>query len=347
MSENVTNNKPEDTIDYSQLSYDEVKEIVSTVAEKDELNRKKEAVRNQQVNIMKSSVKGDMADDALDILQTKLDEFVELDDLKKYLNGPVTDPNVKKRINEFFMDESGNEVEINSEGRTEGEELEFKRGLILYFKENDYYIEKIDEELKKMEEATEEFNVNMSNLLASIKDDLLNYANFLEDEADGMEVNSPQEEKIKKSKLSKAASIKNGYTFSNLIELVENNPKIIDNALYDFKHEERIKNIGKRYSDKLKTNNINFNLFNLLSDDIHDSLEYRTLPLDEYPNGLENFAVFFIIRCMAMGFNNKEDIVFHATAEVTLSKLMNNELDGEIADMVKGSLIKLLSYFDK
>lgn len=347
MSENVTNNKPEDTIDYSQLSYDEVREIVSTVAEKDELNRKKEAVRSQQVNIMKSSVKGDMADDALDIIQTNLDGFEDLDTLKHFLSGPVTDPDVKKRINTFFTDESGNEVEINSEGRTEGEELEFKRGLILYFKENDYYIEKIDEELQKMEEATEEFNVNMSNLLASIKDDLLNYANFLEDDAGNMEVTSPQEEKIKKSKLSKAASIKNGYTFSNLIKLVEDNPKIIDNALYDFKHEERIKNIGKRYSDKLKTNNINFNLFNLLSDDIHDSLEYRTLPLDEYPSGLENFAVFFIIRCMAMGFNSKEDIVFHATAEVTLSKLMNNELDGEIADMVKDSLIKLLNYFDK
>lgn len=347
MSENVENNINTNTINYDQLNFDEVSKIVSTVAEKDDLLRRKESMKIQQKNMLESTIKGDIAGEALDIIQENLDEFIGLEDLQKYLKGPVTDPNVKKRINNFFTDEHGNLLEANVKYETEGEELEFKRRLILYFKENDYYLEKIDEEIQNIEKATQEFNVDMTNLLASIKDDLLNYACFLEDEADSIEPKTKEEEKIKKSKLAKAASIKNGYNFNNLIELIEKNPKIIDNALYDFRHEERIKSIGQRYTSKLNTNNIKFDLFGLLSDDIHESLEYLALPKDEYPSGLENFAVFFIIRCMSMGLNTKEDITFHATAQVTLSKLMKNELCGDALTMVKISLIKLLSYFDK
>ena len=105
--------------------------------------------------------------------------------------------------------------------------------------------------------------------------------------------------------------------------------------------------IGERYARKLKTAKINFNLLSLIADDIHGSLEYRTIPQGDYPEGLENFTVFFIVRAMSMGLTTPEDITFHASAQIALNKFVDNTLDPDIIEYMRKNIIKFLSYFDE
>ena len=145
--------------------------------------------------------------------------------------------------------------------------------------------------------------------------------------------------------LKKAHAIRCAYTLENMIELVESHPGIISNAKKDFRSENMIRQTGDRYMKKLRTARINFTLAPLLSDDIHDSLEYRVLPQGDYPAGFENFTVFFIIRSLAVTLPAKEEVTFHAAVYTAFTQLINGEMDEDVADMVKRSIVKFLSYF--
>ena len=66
-------------------------------------------------------------------------------------------------------------------------------------------------------------------------------------------------------------------TDRSLIELIDKHPSIVKNALSDFRSDVKIKEIGKRYSAKLKTAKIDFNLFTLLSDSL-SFVSFESLP---------------------------------------------------------------------
>lgn len=334
-----------ESIDFSGKDFEETQRFINTSAKISSLQKHAEEGKDKQTKLIESTIKGD---DANDIIQEHLSKFETPDDLGKYLSGKVTDPKIKERINSFFTNEETGEVlELvdKSTGKTESDELTFKRDLLFYFKENDYYLAKIDEEIEKMNQATEEFNTNMTSALNPLKDNILAYSEYLIQESNIEDTDDAETRKLKTARHKKAIAIRSGYTFENLIEIINEHPSIVSNSLRDFHTESNIQRIGERYAHKLKSNGIEFNLFPLLSDDVKDSLEYRTLPIGEYPEGLENFTVFFIIRSMSMSLTSKEDIVFHASAQIALSKLMDGTLDPDVAETVKSNIQKLLSYF--
>lgn len=334
------------TIDFESKDFEETQKLLSTTAKLGGLRNQVADVHAQKSSILNASV----GDDNNDVIQKHLDKFDTVESLEKYLDGKVTDNKVADRINEFFTnDETGEVLTLldNDNIKSESDELEFKRGMLLYFKQNDYYISKIDEEIAELDKATKELNDDLSTALNPLKDNILAYAEYLEKQSVIEDTDDDVTKSKKRKTAKKAKAIRSGYTFDNLIELIETHPSIIDNALKDSKNDDKIREIGKRYQSKLNNKNITFNLFQLLNDDIHNSLEYCTLPIGDYPAGLENFTVFFIIRAMSMGLTTDEDVTFHASVQVALTRLKDGTLDEEVADTVKESMIKLLNYFDK
>ena len=332
-------------VDFSSKDFEKTQEILKSTAKLNTLIKDEANIKNQKNEVLNQAVK----EDNDDIIQKHLDVFETYQELENYLKGDLKDEEVAKRINSFFTnDETGEVLELNTDDvdtKSETDELDFKRGMLLYFKQTDYYTAKIDEEIENINRVTEELTSEISNALDPLKDNILGYAEYLEQESRINEDDTDEVKTKKRANAKKAKAIKSGYTLDNLIELIEKHPNIVNNALAEFRNEDKVKLVGKKYAAKLKTAKVDFNLFGLLSDDIHESLEYRCLPLGEYPEGLENFTVFFIIRSMSMGLTTKEDMVFHASVQICLNRLMEGTLDDEVADRVKASIIKFLNLF--
>ena len=161
--------------DFEGKDFEETQKMISATARLNSLNGELDSIKNQKNNILSASIAND-SNVAEDVIQMHLDKFEDIKSLQVYLTGDVNNEKVKNRINEFFTNDETGEVLVMAEGnkgRTEADELEFKRGLLLYFKENDFYLQKIDEETAKLEEATREFNSNMSKALNPLKDNIL------------------------------------------------------------------------------------------------------------------------------------------------------------------------------
>lgn len=344
--ENTTPVKETKEIDFSSKDFEVTQQLLQNTAKLNTLGDNVNQIQKQKDVIVKSAIGED--ENSSDIIQEHLDKWEDHKKLAEYLKGSLKERQVKDRINSFFTnDETGEVLEMTfSETRkSEEEQLTFKRDFLLYIKQSDDYMKLIDKEVEELNRSTDELSSDIAAALDPLNDNILAYAEYLEREAVIEEGDSREEVKRKTGLAKKAKSIKSGYTFENLFELIEEHPTIVDNALRDFKNEQRIKEIGKRYAAKLRTAKVDFNLFALISDDIHKSLEYRCLPKGDYPDGLENFAVFFIIRAMAMGLNKKEDIVFHASVQISLSRLMDGTLDEDVAIRLKESIINLLNKF--
>lgn len=328
-------------IDFKSKDFEKTQDLLNMRAKTDAMINQAKEINEQKASVL-SNVDGKDNDD---VIQMHLDKFDTYEALDTYLKGNLNDSKVQERIDEFFTNEETGDVLVlgNMDTiRTVHDEYDFKRAMLLYFKQNDEYLAKIDEEVEKLNETTAELSKDISTAMNPLNDNILAYAEFLDQEAD----NVPDSEIIKRREMKKKSyAIRSGYTFEKLIRLVEDHPSIVKNALSDFRSETKIREIGTRYAKKLKNANISFSLFNLLSNDIHDSLEYKCLPVGDYPEGLENFTVFFIIRSMAMGLSTKEDVTFHASVQISLTRLMKGDLDDDVATTLKDSIVKLLKLF--
>ena len=389
--------KGADIIDFSSADFEKTRKLITNKAQLNSMRDRVSAVRKQKHEIASHSfqnlknVSVGNVDGGIntpdEVIQYHLDQWESFEKLNKYLEGPVTDKTVKERIESFFEHPETHEV-LTLSGETavknEADELQFKRGMILHFKQNDEYMAKIDEEVKKLDEATSELTENINKALDLNSNTLYKYMEFLiensekatdenilaesyrkylideaakehtvleETELDrDIKKKLPtlivEDQKRKRADLKKARAIRAAYTLENMIDLVEQKPSIITNSLNDFRSDARLSDIGKRYQSKLKNSKINLDLFGFLSDDPKENLEYKVIPLDEYPVGLEGFTVFFIIRSLSMSLPNKDDEVFHSAIYITLGQIMSDKMDDETAAIMKEGIKKFLSYFE-
>lgn len=343
-------------IDFSGKDFEQTQKLLNLNAQKSSMLKELEDVRKQKRQITGEAfaepkmvnITGNGLNNPEDVIDYHLDKYT-FEELQKYLGGDIKDNKaLHARIDEFFTNPETEEVlelRDNSEVKNTTQEYDFKRGLLLYFKQNDEYMKGIDEEIQKLNQATEDMNEELSAALNPLKDNIYGYAQYLEDHNQPNEGDDSNTKKIKEMNRKKARAIRSGFTLENMIELVEKCPSIKKNALSDFKKDSRIRDIGARYASKLKTSKIDFNLFKLITDDPKESLEYRALPLDDYPAGLEGFTIFFIIRSLSMSLPDPVDATFHASVQVVYTQLLEGTLDPEIADIVRNSIKKFLSYF--
>ena len=343
----MTDNTNNDIMDFDGKDFEATQKLLSDTSKINSINKEIEKAKTQKSEVVNDAIDDD---DAEDVIQMHLDKFETIEELEKYLDGDVKVPEVAAKVNEFFTnDDTGLVLELkkNPNAKTELDELEFKRAMLLYFKQNDYYTKKMDEEIEKMNIEMEEANRELKEALNPLKDNILAYAEYLKSKSEILDSDDVKTVKVKKANAEKADAIKYGYTLQNMIDLIEKNPSIIDNALNDFRKDTKVMEIGERYGRKINSQKIGFNLFSLLSDDIHDSLEYHVLPQGDYPEGLEGFTVFFIIRSMAMGLTTNKDKIFHASVNISLTRLMEGSLDPEVAETLTDAIKRFLSYFNK
>ncbi len=351
--------EPKELPEFSEKDFEETQKMLNASSKLRHLRRDAEDVKKQKHGITRASFKdlktigvGDAAkfQSPDDVIQYHLDKWETAEELESYLKGSVKDPKVKERINNFFENPVTHEVlelSNNTEVKNETQELEFKRGLILYFKQNDEYLKKIDEEVNRFNKEMDELTSEISTALNPLRDDVYSYSKVLTDMA--VIKDGDDEETIKKKTIEakRAKAIRSAFTLENMIELIESKPSIIYNSLRDFKNEQRLKDIGEHYAKKLKRCDISHDLFGFLSDDPKQSIEYTFLPLGDYPEGLEGFTVFFIIRSLSMSLPDKMDETFHSAVYIVLSQLLENKLNDEAKETLRNSMIKFLNKFRK
>ena len=346
---------PKVEVDFSGKDFEETQKLLNQTAKVNSLNRDIKEAKKERMRVIGETFKPgaenneeDKYPTSDDVIQYHLDKWETYESLERYLKGSLKDSKVATRINEFFTHPvTGEVLEMISNPRvkTDLHELDFKRGLILYFKRSDDYIAKIDKEVEKLNAAQAELDQGISEALNPLKDNILAYAEYLTANAKISEDDDADTIKRKRAELKKAQAIRNAYMLENLINLVTEKPGIIKNAVKDFRSELMIRQIGDRYRSKLRSADINFNLAPLLADDPHDSLEYKVLPQGDYPAGFENFTVFFIIRSLAVTLPAPEEVTFHAAVSVAFTQLINGTLNEDVADTMRRSITKFLSYF--
>lgn len=346
---------PKVEVDFSGKDFEETQKLLNQTAKVNSLNRDIKEAKKERMRVIGKTFKPgaenneeDKYPTPDDVIQYHLDKWETYESLERYLKGSLKDPKIATRVNEFFTHPvTGEVLEMISNPRvkTDLHELDFKRGLILYFKRNDNYIAKIDKEMEKLNAAQAELDQGISEALNPLKDNILAYAEYLTVNAKISEDDDADTIKRKRAESKKAQAIRNAYMLENLINLVTEKPGIIKNAVKDFRSELMIRQIGDRYRSKLRSADINFNLAPLLADDPHDSLEYKVLPQGDYPAGFENFTVFFIIRSLAVTLPAPEEVTFHAAVSVAFTQLINGTLNEDVADTMRQSITKFLSYF--
>ena len=116
-----------------------------------------------------------------DILHEKLKDW-KLEDLKSFIYAS------EKNTDTFFTnDDTGEVLTVNIETDDKGKILEFKRNLLIYLKTTDDTWEKIDDEYRKLDEATVEFNENVHEAIYQLSDSVLTYIGYMKDKAEVME----------------------------------------------------------------------------------------------------------------------------------------------------------------
>ena len=348
-------------IDFSGKSFEETQKLLNLTSKLREINNGAAAIKNQKHGIIEHSIAplktvsvnngdGPVINNPDDVLQYHLDKFNSAEELNRYLAGSVKSDEVKTRINEFFIHPiTGEMLVMNNENttlKTEEEELEFKRSLVIFFKQNDEYLSKIDEEQKKLDEAVNEMNRDIASVLNPLRDNIYGYATYLIDHAQPSDEDDIKTKSDKRRSMVKGIAIRSAYTLENMFKLIEDHPGIIGNSLMDFKSPDKVKEIGQRYIAKLHTAGIDFNLFMMLDDDPKKNLEYLALPKGTYKEGMEGFTIFFVIRSLAMSLPDEESIYFHAACHIAFSQLMNGKLDPSIADIMKKNITKFLKLFE-
>ena len=247
-------------------------------------------------------------------------------------------------VDSFFVNPLTNEpMEMTIDFESKQKELEFKRGLLVYFKSTQEAFDKIDEEYDKLDEATREMEVNVKEALSTLSDNVLAYIDMLKDRADAM-----TDEKKKKELLKTIKYIRSGYDFSIYADIIDEHPSVASRCVEELTKEVKIQEVGKRYASKLKSNKVRVSLIEFASD-IHSnkkSVEELVLIRDDQYI-IPDLLVFSLIRFYAMADWNDVNIrKSHASVCLVLRKLLANDMIEEVKKSVIDSIVAYLKKFN-
>lgn len=96
---------------------------------------------------------------------------------------------------------------------------------------------------------------------------------------------------LKKNEMRQAA-----FTFNFMLDLIHEHPKVVENTVWDYKHETRVRAVGERYGEQRGITKTGSALYAVISDDPNESLEAKFLNPTQYEKGYENLFVFALIR---------------------------------------------------
>ena len=298
---------------------------------KDQINKQ----RDQLVNSL-----GDITSDKQFIFD-RLEEYKDLDSLKAYLS---KDDNVRA----FFTNPvTGEELELNTANK-DHKSIEFRRDLLLYIKLSDIEIAKIDEEYKKLDEATQEFQEEIGESCNRLLDEVLTYSGYLKDKAEAM-----TDEKMKQRVIKSAEAIESGITLDVYFDTYKKYPSSLKRCKEELENEIKVSEIGARYLKKLDYTLLKnqratkVSLIPFVSDPEVNRLPFEKLVLspDEYTT--PDLFVYSLIRFYAMAdWNDMAVRQAHASIALTLRKLVTNKFDEELSSQIRAKIVEYLKMFE-
>ena len=270
--------------------------------------------------------------------------FIE-EELKKYsveeLEKKLKDDSF---VESFFVNPLTQEpMEMTVDFENKAKEMDFKRGLLVYFKSTQEAFSKIDEEYDKLDEATREMQANVKDALNTLSDNVLAYIELLSDKANDME-----DGKNKKALLKTIKYIRSGYDMSIYSEAIDEHPSIADRCVKELGKESDIQSFGKRYMSKLKTAKVRVSLIEFASDIQSNKKSFEELVLirdEQYI--VPDLFVYSLIRFFAMADWNDVDVrKAHASICLVIRKLLTNDMVEDVKAQVVDAIAAYLKKFN-
>lgn len=285
--------------------------------------------QNQKVNEFKKHVAH--GEDS-DFIEDKLRECKTVEELQARIK-------TKEGLNYFYTDPETGDVLETTDDIKESERENFRKAYLVFLKNNQIAMDGIDEELRKYDEAIAEFDEDIRDVMAVMADNVLTYTDYLKNSV-------PKDHPNYKRMMKTVKYIESGYDMSVFSEVLDKYPSVIKHTLEDFRSDKRTKEIGSRYFKKLASSKVTSSLIGFVSDDPHDSYEYKALLPNQYKSGMENLFVFSLIRFFSMESWTDTDIKkCHASLIVALKKLTSPDINDDLKDKMRSSITAYLQKF--
>lgn len=285
--------------------------------------------QNQKVNEFKKHVAH--GEDS-DFIEDKLRECKTVEELQARIK-------TKEGLDYFYTDPETGDVLETTDDIKESERENFRKAYLVFLKNNQIAMDGIDEELRKYDEAIAEFDEDIRDVMAVMADNVLTYTDYLKNSV-------PKDHPNYKRMMKTVKYIESGYDMSVFSEVLDKYPSVIKHTLEDFRSDKRTKEIGSRYFKKLASSKVTSSLIGFVSDDPHDSYEYKALLPNQYKSGMENLFVFSLIRFFSMESWTDTDIKkCHASLIVALKKLTSPNINDDLKDKMRSSIAAYLQKF--
>lgn len=326
--ENVTNNTLEDK---PMLTMEQVTKI----AESEQAYVKGlQTINTMQKN--KDRLLSHFEDDLpTSTIEDKVAKFKTLEELGDFLSTP-------ENINSFFTDEEGTVSFVSSDGEnavTEEEDLEFKKGFLLYIRQMQFIQDEIDEVMSEFNKETSKMNEEMNS---SMRDFVSEYMDYIISTKKQIEQSdSPNKEEA----LHDLNFIESGLTFSEIIKVYEEHPSILENTLKDSMSEHFLFGIGKQYKVALKKAHTNTSLITFLTESPKTSFEAMYLPKNAYREGYEGLFIFSLIRFFSKQYWSSNVKKMHISIVVILQRFIKDEMDDATKDAYIENITNYLNKF--
>ena len=265
-----------------------------------------------------------------DFIQENLKPYT-LNEVKMKCSNPID----KDFVNAIFTDCTGNVMEPIMDFESDSKRLRFKADLLVYLKVSQEGLARIEEEERKLDEATKELNMNIEDVCAAMSDNIIAFVEQKKDEANALE-----NEVQKNSILKMLKYIESGYTFELIKEPYIKYPNAAYNAFSDFSNSVRSRDIIDRYREKCKKVNSTPSLITLYKvDDM--SFEERFLLPEEYKEA--GLFIYTLVRFFSMATPDDNFKRLHSTVCVMLNKLIKDDM----ADIVKDRYLDAVKTVEK
>ena len=307
----------------------------STIDAKNDILKKKEEAGNQ-LKVSSPNVLDALEESPMDIVTKKLAKVTKEELVRDYLPYP-------DKVKWFFFDEeTQSTVGFIKEGTlSKDEEYKYQKDVLMFFKETDEALEQLDQIYKESNEELKKIIDDLGDINKIYNINLLEYVRNFEKEAD--------EKGIKNiGSLQTIEGIYSAYDFRCIFEMLEEHPTVIKNTLDDYRNSARIKNLGERYSIRLKQGKIKISLTSFLSFKDQHPVEKLTIPND-YLEGTEDLFIFILIRFFALeGLSNTMTRKFHVSVWLVIHNLLTGSLSDEETKMFLSNMKRLLKmYYDQ
>lgn len=281
----------------------------------------------QTMNVMqknKDRLLSHFGDDFLsESLEDRVAQFKTLEELGDYLSTP-------ENINSFFTDENGTVTFVSSDGEnpvTEEQDLEFKKGFLIYIRQMQMTQEEIDRVMEEFHSETAKMNDAMNSTMRDFVGDYMEYIISMKKEIENSE-NYPNKE----AALKELEYIESGLTFSEILKMYVSKPSIIESTLRNTKQEDELYCVGRQYKSAIKKARTNASLITFLTETPQTSFEALYLPKEMYREGYEGLFIYSLIRFFAKSYWSANVKKMHTSIIIILQRFIKDEMDDATRD---------------